>query len=156
MTASRCWVTLRALNLRTLLTRTAVPLHGVVLAGALFLGCGDDDDGNAADRLGVGAQCASDDDCLQSREDGGISQTCLTQFKGGYCGLEDCLGDVDCPEASACVAHTDGMNYCFRVCNDKAQCNRNRDLENESNCSANITFVDGADGRKACVPPSSG
>jgi hypothetical protein len=118
---------------------------------ALLAACDDDD--TEADRQYVGGQCASNDDCNQEGE---FPQSCLTQFKGGYCGLEDCLGDVDCPEASACVAHTDGMNYCFRVCSDKAQCNRNRDLENESNCSSNIDFVDGADGRKACVPPSAG
>jgi hypothetical protein len=117
---------------------------------ALLAACDDDTE---ADRQYVGGQCTVNDDCNQEGE---FPQSCLTQFRGGYCGLEDCLGDVDCPEASACVAHTDGMNYCFRICNDKAQCNRNRDLENESNCSANIDFVDGADGRKACVPPSSG
>jgi len=84
---------------------------------------------------------------------------CLTQFTGGYCGLEGCEGDADCPEGSACVTHDDGggdANYCFRLCQDKSECNRNRDEENEANCSANITFVDEPQDRKACVPPSSG
>jgi hypothetical protein len=116
----------------------------------LLAACGDDTE---ADRQYVGGQCTATDDCYQ---EGDFPQLCLTQFKGGYCGLEDCLGDEDCPEASACIAHTDGMNYCFRICSDKGQCNRNRDLDNEANCSSSIEFVDGASGRKACVPPSSG
>ena len=53
------------------------------------------------------------------------------------------------------IQHDDGMNYCFRTCVDKPDCNENRDAENESNCSSSVTFVDGANGRKACVPPSS-
>jgi hypothetical protein len=52
--------------------------------------------------------------------------------------------------------HTDGMNYCFRNCIDKAECNANRDPANEANCSSNVTFVEPAknQGLKACVPPS--
>jgi hypothetical protein len=115
---------------------------------ALVLGsaaCGSD-----ADDLGVGAQCTMNDDCNQ--DDG--AQTCLA-FKGGYCGLMGCANDADCPEASACITHTDSVNYCFRICADKAECNENREVENESNCSSNVTFTDGTMGRKACVPPSS-
>lgn len=111
----------------------------------LGVACGEDD-GTEADELGVAAQCGSADDC---RED----QECLSQFKGGYCGIADCMIDDDCPEGSACVAHTDGANYCFRICGDKSECNRNRDAHNEANCSANVTFTDGGGG-KACVPPS--
>ena len=109
-----------------------------------------DDDGSEADRRGVGAQCANADDCTEE------GQMCLAQFKGGYCGVQDCEHDVDCPDGSACIMHDDGSNYCFLLCVDKPDCNRNRDLENESNCSGNTTFVDGTMGRKACVPPSSG
>jgi hypothetical protein len=108
-------------------------------------GCGDD--GPEADQIGVGAQCADADDCIQEA-------TCLTQFKGGYCGLRDCQANADCPEASACVQHDDGNNYCFRICANKAECNRNRSPENESNCSASVTFVDADFNAKACVPPS--
>jgi hypothetical protein len=111
-----------------------------------FASCGD---GTEADQLGVGAQCTSTDECNPE-----IQATCLTQFKGGYCGLTGCTGDADCPEASACIRHTDGVNYCFRVCADKAECNVNRDVENESNCSGSVEFVDPDLGRKACVPPS--
>ena len=119
------------------------------LSCSVLLSCGDDE-GSEADRRGVGAQCASSDECTEE------GQSCLTQFKGGYCGVQDCVHDVDCPEGSACVAHDDGKNYCFLICIDKVDCNIHRDLENESNCSSSITFTDGTMSRKACVPPSSG
>ncbi len=123
----------------------------VLLAGLAIGGCGDDDDGGAtaADKIGVGASCSANGDCLEG-------QVCLLNFKGGYCGLTGCTGDVDCPGGSACVTHDDGVNYCFRICTDKAyDCNRNRPPEIESNCSSNITFVEsGHTGAKACVPPS--
>lgn len=81
-------------------------------------------------------------------------QVCLMEFKGGYCGIQGCQADADCPEDAACVTADGVTNYCFRICIDKAECNANRDLENESNCSSNITFLSGANGRKACIPPS--
>jgi len=112
-----------------------------------FGACG----GTDADTLGVGAECTTSDQCDQDTD-----QICLTAFAGGYCGIRDCVDDMDCPDASACIAHTDGVNYCFRVCVDKSECNANRSVDVESNCSSNVTFVDGARGRKACVPPSSG
>lgn len=116
----------------------------LVLAAALVLGCGGD--GTDADRKGIGAQCTKADDCRSG-------QQCLA-FKGGYCGLADCMNDAACPEGSACVRHTDGRNYCFRVCADKPDCNRHRAVEVEANCSSNVTFVEGNKSRKACVPPS--
>lgn len=115
----------------------------------LLVGCGDDD-GTEADKAGIGAQCVANDDC---KEDG---QSCLTNFKGGYCGVSACTADSDCPEASACVTHDDGVNYCFRVCADKVECNANRDADNEANCSGSATFVDDRANRKACIPPSGG
>ena len=53
------------------------------------MGCGDDDGGSGtmADRYGVGAECASDDDCEQTAL--GVAESCLTEFKGGYCGIVD-------------------------------------------------------------------
>jgi hypothetical protein len=117
---------------------------------AVFPAC-DDDDETEADRLGVGAQCTASEECDQEE----VEQQCLA-FKGGYCGISGCTGDVDCPEAAACIAHTDGINYCFRICVDKPDCNANRDVDNEANCASNVTFVDGTMGRKACVPPSAG
>lgn len=123
----------------------------LVFTLALSIGaCGDDDDdhgGTQADKLGVGAACANTDDCSIE------GQICLP-FKGGYCGIADCKANTDCPDGSLCVTHDDGKNYCFRVCIDKLDCNRNRPVDFEANCSSNITFVDGKKGSKACVPPS--
>jgi hypothetical protein len=115
-----------------------------VVMMAFAFACSDD-----ADDLGVGAQCTSNDEC-----DADTNQTCLA-FKGGYCGLQGCTHDADCPDKSACIMHTDGINYCFRTCVDKVDCNANRDADNEANCSSSVTFVDGDMGRKACVPPSA-
>jgi len=121
----------------------------LLLACALVMttACGDD---NGADSLGVGAQCGTTDDCNPD-----IQAVCLTPFKGGYCGLMGCVTDADCPDASACILwDTAGTTYCFRTCVDKAECNANRDPENEANCSSSVMFKDGAMGRKACVPPN--
>ncbi len=123
----------------------------VLLISGAAAGCGDDS--TEADRLGVGAQCTEAAEC---RAETTVELSCLTQFKGGYCGLAGCQGDTDCPDGSACVTHDDLENYCFRTCVDKSECNLNRAPENESNCSANIDFVDPQGGTKACVPPSSG
>ena len=111
--------------------------------------CGDEPE-NEADRLGVGAACAVDTDCQDT-------QSCLLDFKGGYCGIKACKSDADCPEVSACVAHDDGSNYCFRTCTDKPQCNANRAADNESNCSSSVVFTDAETNKsvKACVPPSN-
>ena len=98
---------------------------------------------------GVGAECTDTSQCDEETE-----QSCLPNFKGGYCGIVDCVDDDDCPFDSGCVAHDDGTNYCFRTCRDKAECNENRSPDNESNCSSNVDFVEGNEGRKACVPPS--
>jgi hypothetical protein len=128
-------------------------IAGTALMG-LAAGCGNSDGETEADRIGVGAECTDSGECESADEEDEL--VCLTQFTGGYCGLEGCMGDDECPEGSACVAHDDGKNYCFRICQDKPECNRNRTPENESNCSANIDFVDDPQDRKACVPPSSG
>src|SRR5690349_14197099 len=109
--------------------------------------CGSDDSGSEAQRHGVGATCASNAECTEA------GQTCLP-FKGGYCGVADCVSDVDCPAGSACVSYDDGKNYCFLICTDKVQCNASRPLELEANCSSNVTFVSGDKTHKACVPPS--
>jgi len=118
---------------------------------ALVVGCGDGT--TEADRVGVGAECSATAECAAPME---VQLDCLTQFKGGYCGLQGCQGDVDCPEGSACVTHSDGENYCFRECLDKPDCNLNRSADNESNCVGSIVFVDPRNDRKACEPPSSG
>jgi len=132
----------------------------LVAASLLVAGCGSN--GTPADQLGVGAQCTVTADCPEVVFDGtdaGVVQLeCLTAFTGGYCGLPDCASTAECPEGSICVAHTDGTNYCFRVCANKSECNRNRDAANEANCSSSFDWAVPADddGSKACIPPSSG
>jgi hypothetical protein len=127
---------------------TARVMFLVLLAGlsGALLDCGDS--GSEAQRRGVGSACAVNTDCTET------GQVCLT-FKGGYCGLADCQNNAGCPSGSACVAHTDGRNYCFLICTDKSQCNLHRSADVEANCSSNVTFVDGASTLKACVPPSA-
>lgn len=127
-----------------------------VSVALLLFGCGASSS-TEADRIGVGAECDESAECESADED--LMLECLTEFTGGYCGLEGCTGDEDCPEGSACVTQGDGaeaVNHCFRVCRDKPECNENRSEENESNCSSNVVFVDDLGERKACVPPSSG
>lgn len=133
----------------------------VSIVGIGASACGDDDrPGTEAQQHGVGAECSENGQCLQegfTGPDGGaMPLQCLTTFKGGYCGLQNCTGDVDCPQGSGCVAHDDGENYCFLICANKPECNLYRSLNNEANCSSNVDFVEGTQGRKACVPPSSG
>lgn len=133
----------------------------LIAAAVFFIGCGDSE--TEADRIGVGAQCTASAECESPDEE--IELQCLTQFTGGYCGLEGCEGDANCsqgatccPEGSACVTADDGKNYCYRLCQEKADCNRNRDEVNWANCvgSGTINFVDSGTDRKACEPPSSG
>ena len=128
-------------------------LVAAIVGSCALCGCGDDDGPTESDRLGVGAECSTNEDCLREG-DGGVNLACLTQFKGGYCGLEGCTGNQDCPERSACVAHADGKNYCFRSCTDKSECNVNRSADHESNCSANVEYVDRDTQGKSCVPPA--
>jgi hypothetical protein len=121
----------------------------------LGLACSDDE-GSAADRIGVGAECSTSSPCPKARRgEEEVQLACLAAFRGGYCGIADCQSDADCPDGSACVNHEGGARYCFRTCVEKAECNRNRTTENEANCSANVDFI-AAEGVKACVPPSSG
>lgn len=122
-------------------------IHLCSVLALLSFACGDD--GTEADRLGVGAQCASDDDCPIGDE------VCLTEFTGGYCGLADCVDDAGCPGGSACLTH-EGRNYCFRICEDKPECNLNRDPAVEANCNGSPDWIDTARDDKACVPSSSG
>jgi len=104
-------------------------------------------------RVAVGAECTASEECDVVDE---IELECLMQFKGGYCSLEDCTGDADCPEGSACVTNDDRKNYCYRLCQEKSDCNRNRSPENEANCTGSVTFVDSRNDRKACEPEWSG
>jgi hypothetical protein len=123
------------------MTRAMIAGASLVLLLAAA-GCGDDD----ADALGVGASCAFGDNC-------GAGQTCLLDFKGGYCGLEGCNANAACPENAACVTHN-GKDYCFRTCFDKVDCNANRPADQEANCSSSVTFISGKKEGKVCLPPS--
>lgn len=106
-------------------------------------------------RIGVAAECTETAECESA--DPEIELDCLTQFKGGYCGIEGCMGNIDCPDGSVCVtSDDDGKNYCFRVCRDKPDCDLRRSVDNESNCVGSISFVDPRNDRKACEPPSAG
>lgn len=141
------------------LTRALFIVVPAALLTGLLVGCSGDD-ASEADRLGVAAECTEELDCPEVLiKDAEVQLQCLTQFAGGYCAIQDCNSALDCPEGATCVAHDDGENYCFRECVDKAECNANRDPENEANCSANFNYADPADdknGLKACLPPSSG
>jgi hypothetical protein len=117
----------------------------VVVAAAA--GCGSSQ--SEAIRRGVGSACAMNSDCTEK------GQVCLTEFKGGYCGVSGCLHDTDCPGGSACVTEN-GTNYCFLICVAKTDCNPNRTVDVESNCTSSISFVDPTAGRKVCNPPSAG
>ncbi len=123
----------------------------VLLMLRAVLACSsDDDDGlTPAQRHGVGAACTNHADCFV----GDTALKCLS-FKGGYCGLQGCQADSDCPAGSGCGAHDDGDTYCFLLCTEKAQCNYTRPPEIEANCASKIDFVDGQKNSKACVPPS--
>ncbi len=125
--------------------KTMAVLCPLVIA-VLTLGCGDG--GTEAQRRGVGAACDDTHECTET------GQACLTQFKGGYCGVAGCTTDATCPPGSACVTHDDGMNYCFLVCNVKADCNRSRAVDVEANCSSTAVVVEEPNDRKICSPPS--
>lgn len=131
---------------------------GVLALAALAAGCGDSGENKATER-GVGEACATTADCRN--DDGATADAaavtlleCLTEFKGGYCGLKDCTKHDECPDGSKCVTADNGTNYCFLVCVEKVDCNVHRTVENEANCVGNATLVDGAKGVKVCVPPS--
>jgi len=109
--------------------------------------CGGGGAGNEAIRHGVGAACSSNADCTEA------GQACLP-FKGGYCGVQDCVDDAHCPQGSACVKYTDGKQYCFLLCVDKPDCNFSRPPDLEANCSSSIEFVSGAKTSKVCLPPT--
>ena len=129
-------------------------LARLVPFGFWMAACGGSDPppyvGTQADLIGVGAACKVNTDCLQSDA---APQQCLTEFKGGYCGLKGCTTSADCPAGSGCVTYN-SATYCFRRCKEKVECNLNRSVDVESNCSANIDFVEGKTGDKPCIPPS--
>ena len=119
----------------------------VAILGMLFCGCGEDD---ANDQL-IGGECATAEDCDDGNDDT-PALDCILDFKGGYCGRAACQNSAECPEASLC-ADLEGSFYCFLQCTDKTQCNKNRTVDNESNCSSSVDPVEGGE-QKLCIPPS--
>lgn len=139
--------------------RSALLATSFLILVGLPLGCGDDEGSEATDR-GVGAACATTDDCRndESSTDGDAVDPatvleCLSEFKGGYCGLKDCTAHDDCPDGSLCATYDNGTNYCFLTCGDKPDCNVHRAEDEESNCVSNLTLIDGSKSSKVCVPP---
>jgi len=132
----------------------------LLVAGCFAIACDDDEQGgpgpgNEAVRRGVGAECADDDDCTEE------GQVCLTEFRGGMCGIADCTASSECPDGSVCVADPDfNQNYCLLVCVNKPDCNVHRSLANEANCSSSLNAIDSGSGGegpgdpKVCRPPN--
>jgi hypothetical protein len=96
---------------------------------------------------GAGAACAADADCT-----GGL--TCLSNFKGGYCGKGDCAVNADCGAASACVKAADGKNYCFKTCQAASDCSFCRNAGYYATCSDGVVFAEDGTTGSVCVPPS--
>lgn len=120
-------------------------LRGLILFFAPVAACSD---ANDARSLRIGAECTLEAECENP------DLTCLSDFRGGYCGQRDCSGDGDCPDGSMCVDE-DGTTYCFLRCTEKSDCNTHRTAANEANCESSVTPVNPANTSKACVPPSS-
>ena len=135
-------------QLKLLLAGAIIAIFSIIV----FSNCGSGlcTGGSEASALGIGGSCQTTDDCTMCYDDDDVS--CLTNFRGGYCGAVNCTGDADCPDSSICVKHTDNVNYCFLICTDKEECNVYRDADNEANCASNIIRVSGSS-HKACVPP---
>jgi len=117
------------------------------------LACGDDD-GSEAVRRGVGAACAADTDCTEE------GQMCLTEFKGGMCGIADCTASSECPSGSVCVEDPAlTRNYCLLACEDKPECNVHRPVgDDEASCNSTLNAIDADDGgidTKVCRPPNA-
>jgi hypothetical protein len=140
----------------------SLPFLTPVATAAFLLGSslGCSGGGREADRYGIAATCKSDDDCASVVIDGKETQlACLTQFDAGYCAIQGCESKADCADGAVCVAHDDGTNYCFRECKNKTECNANRPVDSEANCSSSFDYAskdDEATDLKACIPPSSG
>ena len=91
----------------------------------------------------VGEACSGDADCAT-----GLS--CATGFQGGYCTVQGCTINTDCPANSVCVAR-DGVNYCMRSCTADNDCGFCRPLGMRLTCTADVTDVMGMTGG-ACAP----
>jgi len=95
---------------------------------------------------GAGAGCAADGDCAS-----GLS--CITTFKGGYCGRQGCKVNVDCGKDSACIVAGDGKNYCFKTCQAPSDCSFCRRDGFYATCANNAVFAETGTVGSVCVPP---
>jgi len=138
------------------MARTLTIISLLAALGLSLTACGG---GNEADRIGVASVCEVDEDCPETTvDDETVQLQCITDFRGGYCSIPDCENNADCPDGATCVLHDDGLTYCFRECEEKAECNANRPVEDEANCNSSFDYADPADdteGLRACIPPSS-
>ena len=126
----------------------------LLVACSIAVACGGDDDSGTptseAARRGVGSACKADTDCTEA------GQVCLTDFKGGMCGIADCTMTSECPTGSVCVGDPDlARNFCLLVCIDKPDCNVHRSIDEEANCTSTLNQIDAKTGMdpKVCQPP---
>ena len=115
--------------------RVFVGLLGLSLMVALGIACG------GPPKADIGSPCTKSEECNDEKK-----LTCLTTFVSGYCGVEGCSSNSDCPTGSVCVSHKDGKKYCFQTCKEKDECKSN------ASCTVNVIFTDGAQGDKVCQP----
>ncbi len=94
---------------------------------------------------GVGAGCASADDC-----DSGLE--CVTRVRGGYCTVPGCESNADCPGDTLCLAAAGG-NYCVRPCATASDCSFCRRDGFFASCSDEVTFAEDGTTGSVCVPP---
>lgn len=94
---------------------------------------------------GVGEGCGVDAECA-------AGLTCLTGYKGGYCGKADCSVNADCPTGSLCVKDGDS-SYCARTCAAAGDCAACRDPDFVATCKADATFMEAGTTGSVCVPP---
>jgi hypothetical protein len=95
---------------------------------------------------GVGAACVGDVDCK-------APLTCMTGFKGGYCGVKDCTTNAQCPADSLCVKHSDAVGYCYLKCTAATTCSFCRPPAYAAACSDQVTFLEAGTTGSVCVPP---
>ena len=58
----------------------------------IIAACSDDKPNTAVDKIGIGGECVESADCITD------TLTCLVEFKNGYCGLQGCAKNEECPE----------------------------------------------------------
>jgi hypothetical protein len=92
---------------------------------------------------GVGAACATDDDCA------GLA--CVAGATGGYCSERDCSVNDDCPGDSLCVAHAGG-NYCAKTCSARSDCSFCRFDGLVPACSEDVSFAEDGTTGSVCLP----